>query len=438
MTQAFIYFWLFALIGGVIVVCIVYILTPLLKAVVFAISKNHPKDRYSKDKLLLKLKHIKYLSFIYIFSIAIFFIVQVNTYLLNKRPHKEAKAWAIVGEYIMLWQQIYVNYKTIDTYPALILENIQKNIVLRNIYKYIPKDDGEREIWRYKFYLWAYARSMYAPIDKKAGLRFSHPGASFTPQILPLIKDMYDTMEALHKKSIKDKEFDRLYRYISIVSMAPYYRMYAESESNINLLDDGYDGWRKAAQARFKSFFTSQHYKKRFEHFLDILDDTKKAWGKDKELADLFESMPHIKIAFYWASVTGYSSLVQSMAVFEKKHPCNTKKMKYYSKYYNELMTWAFSPRRTSFKSFSKKRQRSYLSISEGSNATYYVAKYICKEKFDYLNRDEESTMKLLHLKTKKELNKEMKRMHEDEEKNGLAQKVRKLQIQKGINNGQN
>lgn len=339
MIQAFIYFWLFALVGGVFTACIAYILTPLLKALFFTISKNHPNDRYSKDKLLLKLKHIKYLSFVYIFAIAIFFIVQVNTYLLNKRPYKEAKAWAIVGEYVMLWQQMYVNYKTIDTYPALILENIQKNIVLKNIYKYIPKDDGEREIWRYKFYLWAYARSMYAPVDEKAGLRFSHPGASFTPQILPLIKDMYDTIEALNKKSIKDKEFDRLYRYISIVSMAPYYRMYAEAESNANLLDDGYDGWRKAAQVRFKNFFTSQYYRKRFEHFLDILNDTKKEWEKDKKLADLFESMPHIKLAFYWASVTGYSSLVQSIPAFENKYPCNTKEMRYYSKYYNELMT---------------------------------------------------------------------------------------------------
>lgn len=429
MIQAFIYFWLFALVGGVIVVCVAYILTPLLKALFFTISKNHPDDRYSKDKLLLKLKHIKYLSFIYIFAIAIFFIAQVGIYLLNNRPYKEAKAWAIVGQYVMLWQQMYVNYKTIDTYPALVLEDIQKNIVLKNIYKYIPKDDGEREIWRYKFYLWAYARSMYAPIDedtKKKGWNFTYPDATFTPEILPLIKDMYDTIESLHVKNIKDKEFDRLYRYISIVSMAPYYRMYAENQATLKVKENNI--------SKSKLFFDNKIYKKQFLNFLDILNDTKKEWEKDKELADLFESMPHIKIAFYWASIVGYGDIFYNQIYSHNIYPCNTKEMKYYSKYYNELMTWAFSQRRTSFKSFSKKRQRRYLFMSEGSDEIYYVAKYICKEKFDYLNRYEKA-----HEKQEKP-EKLMYRVYENNQStmSTLAQKVRKLQIQKGVNNGQN
>lgn len=274
---------------------------------------------------------------------------------------------------------------------------------------------------------------MYAPIDedtKRKGWNFTYPDATFTPQILPLIKDMYDTMEALHKKSIKDKEFDRLYRYISIVSMAPYYRKYSEVESDISLPDEA-----GASLKRYRKFFRSKYYRNRYYYFLDILDDTKKAWEKDKELADLFESMPHIKIAFYWASVTGYDIAVQTLIVVDDIYPCNTKEMKYYSKYYNELMTWAFSPRRTSFKSFSKKRQRSYLFMSEGNDPTYYVAKYICKEKFDYLNRQESVRL------TKHDdfnLTKHMKRIHEDKDSPGLAQKVRKLQIKKGINNGQN
>ena len=284
--ESFFYYWLFAVVGLFVIIVLLSLFIELFKMVRKVLKKSVPSFNIKKI--------IKILVPLYFVAFAVLYVDKAYDYLYKDRAYKEAKAYAIAGDVIFIYKKILLGF----VYPDnLIFKPLQKadDFILSKIDDYIPKSDGERDIWHYKFHSFDYARTMFAPVaksDKLAGRSFKNPNVSMEKAILPLISDIYTTINALHKKPIKDKEFDRFDRYLAIASMAPYYAMYlgyqvspyTDIQPNMNYKYEML--WQEKKYSK---------YKNELLNFIKILDDVRKQWNIDKELAEAFEKRPNTK-----------------------------------------------------------------------------------------------------------------------------------------------
>lgn len=409
--KAFLLFLLFVLIMGIVLAILMYIVYIFISTLILLVKnfKNFllfilrnqdwtPKGllKTFKKQFLYYINFIKSLkptkkiiivyTVIFTLSSIVFYASRVNTYLLSDRPYKEAKAYAIAGEYLFLFQGIYANYKTIDTFFYRALESMQKNLILKNIYRLILETDGERDIWNYRLVLNVYARSYWAPItdeDKKKGLHYAL-GADFTPEFIPLFNSMYNNMINLSELSIEDKEFSRFERYLHISMLLPYYTRYYARQ--VDLRWDSGDV--------FSIFFTTPKYIEQFNKFIKVVDTTKEAIEKDNELADRWEAMPNTKAFFYQGGEEGYSNLIAKIRRIDNLTPCNTKEMSQYTKYVDEFLTWA-EDKRSSFNKFKNNVRNRYMFRVMNGDLYHYIAKYVCGEHFNTLAEYEKYSIEI-------------------------------------------
>ncbi|MDR2639318.1 MAG: hypothetical protein LBC09_05735, partial [Helicobacteraceae bacterium] len=102
---------------------------------------------------------LKYALIFFVSFHAFFYLYRSIDYFIGDRPYKEAKAYAIAGDYLCLWQLLFGNYRTVDTAFFQSFQKLQQKFVIEPIYSIIPESDAERDIWLYKFWNQIYARS---------------------------------------------------------------------------------------------------------------------------------------------------------------------------------------------------------------------------------------------------------------------------------------
>jgi hypothetical protein len=394
-VKAFLIFLAFIVFVGIVLSVVCYVLYCIyisIQALIRKFKNITPRYKYSfkPNKKIVKIGLVIFIS-----SSILFYISKFNDYILSDRPYKEAKAYAIAGEYMMILQMAFGNYRTADTLFYQTLQNIQQKLVLDNIYRLIPENDAERDIWRYKFYQYIYARSFWAPVNektKKRGLDFTAPNASFEPELITILLDIYDSTIRLDTLPIQDKEFDRIYRYITMANMLQYYSLYYRYQIRLDF--DNYLPYEDENN-RNRIFNTTPYYIDQYQKYIHAIDHIKEAMEKDSELAQKFESMPHAKAALYWAGVRTYAIKMNALTIIYKIYPCDTKEIKQFVKYLDEYLVWS----RDRFSSFSRKfdrnRKNQYdFMIQTAVNEEHYIAKYICGEKFQGLTYREEWAIK--------------------------------------------
>ena len=299
--KAFLLFLFFVVIMGVVLFIIVYTIyfsIMSLKALRRRMKKETP---YYTRSLKPSIKLLKTVSVFYLLSCLVFYYLEVKEYLLQDRPYKEAKAYAIAGEYLLVYQLLIGNFKTADTFYYRALQYLQREFVLKNIYRLIPQSDGEREIWNYHFQQQIYARSFWAPvvqpnIRKNYGQLWIF--ASYEPEIKILINNIYNSIINLDTLPIEDKKFSSIDRYLLIASMARYYDMYAEQEVN-----PVYENGERFGEKGSKQYiqFTDPYYINKYDNFLKAVDNTKYAMDNSKELKKAF---------LFWAGTKAYSNKI--------------------------------------------------------------------------------------------------------------------------------
>ncbi len=375
-------------IGGIILLLFLWMFTLLLDVTRKLFFK---KERMFSKTVVIKKIVIVFTS-IYLIAMSIFYIQRANALLFTDRPYKEAKAYAIAGEYVLLWK---VALMSIVHPNNVILKpfNSVESYVLKKIYSYIPKTDAEREIWNYKFNLIDYARTMYAPMvdaDIKRGLSFTNSAASMKPELLTILKNIYNAMDTLSKQPMKDKEFDEIDRYLVISAMAPYYIEY------LPYMADLQSNWKKNDYylQKFNLIYNTPKYKKQFLDYLSILNKVHDAFQKDKRLAKSFEKYPRLKASYYWAATNGYSALDSIQERIDDIYPCTNPTFLKWVENYKEFVKWAYMTPGSSFLSLSKRDKKNYAFKIENQENAYYIAKYICKIPFDYMIKGEASIEK--------------------------------------------
>ncbi len=60
-------------------------------------------------------------------------------------------------------------------------------------------------------------------------------------------------------------------------------------------------------------------------------------------------------------------------------------------KYYKEFVRWAYMTPKSSYKTLSKRKRKTYDFLLEGDSGLYYVAKYVCEIPFTYTTKHERS-----------------------------------------------
>ena len=379
--ESFFLYWLFVVFGLAILVGIAFVLTELYKRVRKLLKKKVPLFGIQRI--------IKVIFPIYIIAFTVIYVDKGYDYLYKDRPYKKAKSYALAGEVIFIYKKVLLGF----VYPDnLLFKPLQfaHSIILSKINEHIPKEDGEREIWNYKFHSFDYARTMFAPISKvhtKLNGGFTNPNISMDEGILPLISDIYTTMKGLDEKTIKDKEFDRIDRYLAIASMAPYYRMYFGYQIDIYT-----DVKKRNMNYKLEILWKDDKYKKYKEElfsFVKILDNTRDKWEDDKELADAFEQRPNTKVAFYWGAIEGYTSIQVMQTQIDYIYPCTSPVFLKEVAYYKEFVHWAYMTEGSSYGKLSKRERKTYDFMLEKQEGLYYIAKYICEIPFTYMTKRE-------------------------------------------------
>lgn len=377
--ESFFYYWLFAAAGLLVIIVLLYIMIESFKSVRRALKKSVPPVGIKRvAKIIVPL---------YLTAFAVLYADKAYDYLYKERPYKEAKAYAIAGDAVFLYKKIMLPF----VYPDNpLFKPLQKagDFILSKIDAHIPENDGEREIWHYKFHSFDYARTMFAPVseeDKKSGIRFTNPNASMDKAVLPLIRDIYTTIKALHDKPVEDREFDRFDRYLAIASMAPYYAMYYKYQASLEYdRDRGFLYW-------YVSVWKNPKLQDELFEFIKILDDVRAQWEIDKELADAFEKRPHTKVAFYWGALKGLMWMSEMQTRLDHIYPCTSPIFLKEVKYYKEFVRWAYMTPKSSYKTLPKRKRKTYDFLLEDSPGLYYRAKYVCEIPFTYMTKDERS-----------------------------------------------
>jgi hypothetical protein len=383
--EAFLYFWLLVLLGGVFIFIFIGFIIGLLKL----FQKLFKREEKKFLELASIKKTLKILLLLYVFSMVFFYIERAGTYLSGDRAHKEAKAYAIAGEYLFLWQAGVLNLSSPESIVVQPINTLQKYL-LQKIRAHISKDDAEYEIWNYKFNLIQYAGTMYAPMteeSKQKGLHFTNGAASMKPELLEILNQLFNAMQTLSQGKIKDKEFSQIDRYLVIASMAPYYERYMSYQATLesNLKDSRY------IEKKWMKFYHDEILRKEFIQYLTYLDDTYQAIEKNVELMNAFEAHPKIKASLFWGLTKGYLGLSNLQADEDNVYPCTNPNFLKFVKYYKSYVDWAYMSPKSSFKTLSKRQKKTYDFLIENQNSGYYIAKYICKLPFDYMTKREAS-----------------------------------------------
>lgn len=357
--------------GGIVLLVLVFLFLGLIKKLFLK------KKRINLKKIFIGLASV------YLFSSLFFYVNRANDYLIKDRAYKEAKAYAIVGEYVFLWQASMLNLFNPDN-KILIPINALQEYILENIRKNIPLHDAEYEIWNYKFNLIQYARTMYAPMtdeSKNKGLDFTNPSSSMKPELIENLNSIFNSIEKLNDLKIQDKEFNVIDKYLVISSMLPYFERYFIYYGGLETNNKD----PKWMAKKLLYFWATPNLYNKYEKFLFIINNIHQQMNKNSVLSETFEKFPRIKVSFYWGAVNGYHHYFPK-DIRLGNYPCTNPNFLKYISYYKEFVNWAYMTSKSSYKSLSKRERRKYDFMIESTHEpAYYIAKYICDIPFEYM-----------------------------------------------------
>ena len=379
-VEAFLLYLVLAIAGGLILLFLLLAVYGIVNLVVKRKTGNYLQPGVLK-------RVVKTFAAIYFIAVGVFYIQRANTLLLGDRPYKEAKAYAIAGEYIFLWKMPLLK-TAYPGNPLLKPLNAIESFILKKIYTYIPENDAEREIWNYKFHLLDYARTMYAPVvdeDVKKGLHFTNPAASMKPELLKILDDIYGAMERLGRQQMADKEFDEVDRNLVIAALAPYYIEY------LPYMADLHSDWQKNSYYidKLNEIYKTPELRNKLIGYLEILDRVHNSMRSSEKCQKAFDASPRLKVAYYWGATLGYLTLEAMQERIDNIYPCINPTFLKWVENYKEFVRWAYMTPGSSYRSLSKREKKNYAFKIENQNTTYFIAKYICKISFEYITKEE-------------------------------------------------
>ena len=325
---------------------------------------------------LLKNRYFKFIVLAYFATFTFFYFNKASDYFLGERAYPQAKAYVIVGDLVYFWHSVGVNMSVktgFQKYARFVnpegmldtgVQNFQ-SFLLSRMYQYIPKEDGEREFWYYKYKQLYMVKIRYSPDS----------AANPHPRFSKIMNKMYDTSYKLYDKSFKDKIINNQ-RYVFIGQMSYY-------------LSDNMAYYATYERMSYlKKLFMFMDNKELFQRNIDYAHLLNKVYIKmknDKEVKKEFDNNPYNLGLFYAGILTVFDDYITYNS-HNGINPCTSKEIKIFTNLVEDFYSWEFREKNSSFHKLNKREQKQikWLYGSTALSFSYGVATYLCEIPLKY------------------------------------------------------
>ena len=249
------------------------------------IEKNIVKPDLTIFSISLKEKKIKLFLLFFLGANFILYIEQRSEWINKNTTYHNAKEYFVVGMPIIFYKK---SLNLIFKADSIVMKpfDMLSHAIYKDGVALLPKDDGEKYYWQYRYFNYWYVRGAgympdYDPRNPKP----------ITPQQQKILDDMYEVIEGLATSKIKDKTVNKE-KYKAFIAVAKYYtlrRFIPYNEYVFNWLSD-----RRVAALQDKRFM--QKDKNILEWTLRFQEEYKKS---SKITKDIEQDTPVLGVSYY-------------------------------------------------------------------------------------------------------------------------------------------
>jgi len=273
--------------------------------------KNKKKSTKKKYILLLLLA-------IFIGGNISFYFQERAKWIYNGQPYPKAKEYYVLGNMVFFYRKMLNIFVEIDNPIMSPLNTLQESIYNKGI-KYLPENDAEIAVWRYKFFLYFYTRKNYLP-DKHLS-----NSKEISKKRVKVLDDMYWAIEALATKEIADEEMNRM-KYKIFPFIVSYYELaqwnYFGSEPSYSLM---------------KSLMQNKEHMQRIINMIDWLVTLKKEWSNDLNLYKEINSKHPEVVVYHYRVLINFIEAIFAHEKNNKTLKCNNSYIGLYVKSRKEV-----------------------------------------------------------------------------------------------------
>ena len=259
--------------------------------------KNKKKSTKKKYILLLLLA-------IFIGGNISFYFQERAKWIYNGQPYPKAKEYYVLGNMVFFYRKMLNIFVEVDNPIMSPLNTLQESIHNKGI-KYLPENDAEIAVWRYKFFLYFYTRKNYLP-DKHLS-----NSKEISKKRVKVLDDMYWAIETLATKKIADEEINRM-KYKVFPLIVSYYALshayYFGSEPSYSLM---------------KALMQSEIHMQRVEKIIDWLVIFKDEWSNDLTLYKEIEKKHPEAVTSHYLALISFIETVLDKEINNKTITCS-------------------------------------------------------------------------------------------------------------------
>lgn len=243
------------------------------------------EEKDSINKFRFKKKILLILLVVFIGGNISFYVKERFHWINDEHENLKAKEYFVLGNMVFFYRKVLNIFIEIDNPIMSPLNTLQESIYDEGI-KYLPKNDAEIAVWRYKFFLYFYTRKNYLP-DK----HLSNSKTISTKRV-KVLEEMYWAIKTLATKDIVDKEINKM-KYKIFPFIVSYYA----------LKKGNYFG-SEAGYYRVKALMQNEEHMQRVEDITKWLVTLKEEWKLDITLyKEIEKKHPEIIVAHYLALI---------------------------------------------------------------------------------------------------------------------------------------
>jgi hypothetical protein len=363
------------------------------------------KPKFIKDQTepyfniakIAKSNAVFFFTIVYITTISVFYIKQSFNYYEKDRAYPRAKAYVIVGNSVFFIHSFLFSFPRINIHKNDLDNKLMafQDFILNKMNQYIPKDDAERQYWKYKFKYQSIITQRYVPVskeDRESKYRFFRTEmgiANYSPKIFTIMDELQEISKALFYTPMKDIELNQGKRYLPIAHISYYL---ANNFINYTTLKRP-EGDPYTIKSRL--MFQDKALYSKYLEYKNILVALQERIETNSEIKKVFEKSP-MHQAFLFASLLESFNVSIRYKIFNNIYPCNLKESQQYLHYHKKFDEW-INDRKSSFQTLSRRGQRAVKFIfggTGGGQSFFMIAKYVCKISIDYYNSWEKQALK--------------------------------------------
>lgn len=230
---------------------------------------------------------------------------------INKHTtNHNAKEYFVAGMPIVFYKKLLNLIFSADSIIMKPFDFLSQSLYTKGV-KLLPKDDGEKYYWRYRFFNYWYIRGAgYMPDND-----YSTP-KPITKQQQKILDDMYEVMQGLATSNIADKTVNEE-KYKAFVSVADYYDRYRLIQYNDRVMDRLSDRVRAAQQDR--------EYFQRNGNILEWTLKFQQEYKQNSRLKEAIEKeIPILGVSYYVILHDTSEDIIFKMMI-EKRIDCDSR-----------------------------------------------------------------------------------------------------------------